>query len=151
VIANRVALIKGYLNRTRRGKGGDIFTMELDKGRKEVSYCLGRLLAVADRVQYFSLGYSPNRSLSDSYIGSLSVNPKFVFQSLMCKVNAHVRKIKREKVGLGISLDKELCEIVSEIKDIPNIFSMDERSEFILGYYQQKKSYIKKNVNENII
>jgi CRISPR-associated protein Csd1 len=85
---NRVALIKGYLNRKYRNEGRKEFDVGLNEDATGIGYLLGRLLAVADDIQSASLGHGPNKSFSDRFRGALGATPGLVFHDIMNKVQA---------------------------------------------------------------
>jgi CRISPR-associated protein Csd1 len=54
----------------------------------------------------------------------------------------HFTKLKSEKAGLAITLDKELqglCKDV-DINRFPTTFKLEEQGQFAIGYYHQKQA-----------
>jgi len=51
----------------------------------------------------------------------------------------HISKLKHEKPGLAVILDRQLQELCSLIVGFPAIFTLEEQGQFALGYYHQKQ------------
>jgi CRISPR-associated protein Csd1 len=143
---NRVALIKGYLNRKYRNEGRKEFDVGLNEDATGIGYLLGRLLAVADDIQSASLGHGPNKSFSDRFRGALGATPGLVFHDIMNKVQAHMAKLKKVNPGLQVCLDKKLSAIIEKIDTgaIPQRMAVDQQAEYVLGYYHQYQAKFNK-------
>jgi CRISPR-associated protein Csd1 len=51
----------------------------------------------------------------------------------------HLTKLKQEKAGLAVILDKEVTELCSQINQFPAILNLEQQGQFALGYYHQKQ------------
>jgi CRISPR-associated protein Csd1 len=53
----------------------------------------------------------------------------------------HFTKLRGEKPGLAIALDKELQELCKDIDigQFPVTFSLEEQGQFAIGYYHQRQ------------
>ena len=53
----------------------------------------------------------------------------------------HFTKLKHEKPGLAVKLDKELQELCRgiEIEKFPPMFRLEEQGQFAIGYYHRKQ------------
>ena len=134
---NRIALIKGFLNREIRNTTGKEFTMALDRENKDTGYLLGRMLALADHIQSRSIGHEVNRSFSDRYRASMSASPALVIKDIDDKVIAHLSKLKRTSTGMYVVLSKQYREIMSGLSSIPESLSTIQQVSFVLGYHHQ--------------
>jgi len=115
--------------------------MSLDKESKNPAYLLGRMFAVLERIQYQALG-DINAGIADRYYGSASAVPFSVFPRLLVGARHHLSRLRKDKPGLAVNLDKDLGEIISALpQNYPRHFSIDEQGRFSIGYYQQKQSY----------
>lgn len=47
-------------------------------------------------------------------------------------------KLRRDKPGIYVSIDKNLQEITSKIGEFPKVLVLKEQAMFALGYYHQK-------------
>jgi CRISPR-associated protein Csd1 len=140
---NRLALVKGYVNRHYRSTNYKEVPMGLDRERANIGYLLGRMLAVADAIHETSVG-NPNRSLSDRFRGAFGSTPQFVFAEIAERTSIHLSKIKKEKPGLGIELDKQYSEILDKMNGAPVQLSLEEQIEFALGYQHQHQARFNK-------
>ncbi len=133
----RAALIKLILN--RNNKGGNMLQEGLDVKNNGTAYICGRLFAVMESIQRAALGKNINAGIRERYFSFASTNPSPAFGRL-CKMSQnHLTKLKGDKPGLAVVLDKELQELFSNIKDFPAVFSLEEQGRFAIGYYHQKQ------------
>ena len=115
--------------------------MSLDKESTNRAYLLGRMFAVLERIQYQALG-DINASIADRYYGSASAVPFSVFPRLLVGARHHLSRLRKDKPGLAVNLDKDLGEIIAALPEhYPRHFNIDEQGRFSIGYYQQKQSY----------
>ena len=63
----------------------------------------------------------------------------------------HLSKVKGEKPGLAVLLDKELQDLFSKVSDFPAVFSLEEQGQFAIGYYHQKNDTFKKAVENKTL
>lgn len=138
----RIAMIKAILARKfRKGLIKEGVPMSLDKESTNRAYLLGRMFAVLERIQYHALG-DINASIADRYYGSASAVPFSVFPRLLVGARHHLSRLRKDKPGLAVNLDKDLGEIIAALPEhYPRHFSIDEQGRFSIGYYQQKQSY----------
>ena len=138
----RIAMIKAILARKfRKGLIKEGVPMSLDKESKNPAYLLGRMFAVLERIQYQALG-DINASIADRYYGSASAVPFSVFPRLLVGARHHLSRLRKDKPGMAVNLDKDLGEIIVALpENYPRHFSIDEQGRFSIGYYQQKQSY----------
>ena len=140
----RAATLKACINRKIRTYHYNIkeLAMALDTENPNVAYLCGRLLAVLDEIQRKSLGGTVNSTIIDRFYGSASTRPNTVFPRLIALSQHHLSKLRKEKPGFAVTLDRKLEEIISLIDvhgtAFPSVFSLDEQSLFAVGYYHQK-------------
>lgn len=135
----RAAIIKAVLTRKYRFKNiNKEVSVALDKENKNVSYLLGRLFSVLEKVQQDAIP-GANTTIKDRYYGSASSTPKIVFPQLMKLANHHISKAK-----YGYYSDKWIEEIVQDINVFPAHLNLEEQGEFALGYYHQRTELFKK-------
>lgn len=115
------------------------------------AYLLGRLFAVLERIQYQALG-ELNAGIADRYYGSASAVPFSVFPRLLSGAKHHLSRLRKDKAGMAVNLDKDLGEIIAKLPEtFPRHLSIDEQGRFAIGYYHQKQSYFaKKETAETI-
>lgn len=139
----RAAILKGYINRKARiYKQLKELDMALDKQNDNIAYLAGRLFAVLEQIQQASLGKGVNATIRDRFYASASTRPNMVMGRLIALSNHHLSKLRKEKPGLAVNLEKLLGEIFAlipaEAPTFPATFSLDEQSLFAVGYYHQK-------------
>ncbi|WP_373762032.1 type I-C CRISPR-associated protein Cas8c/Csd1 [Neisseria dentiae] len=141
----RVAMIKAVLQRRfRKGLIHEEVSMSLNTESRNQAYLLGRLFAVLERIQYQALG-ELNAGIADRYYGSASAVPFSVFPRLLSGAKHHLSRLRKDKAGMAVNLDKDLGGIIAMLPEtFPRHLSIDEQGRFAIGYYQQKQSYFAK-------
>ena len=129
-----MALIKLIL--TRRNIS---VSEQLDPDERHPAYVYGRLLAVFEQIQYAALG-DVNANVVDKFYGTLSAAPALVFGRLAANSQNHLRKIRGEKPGAYVLLDRQLSEVSGLLgaSPPPVQFSLQDQGRFALGYYHEK-------------
>jgi len=140
VTADRAALIKIILN--RHNKGGDLMISEKnEQGQRPVAYVCGQIFAKLESFQYATLG-DRNAGIRERYFTYAMTLPAAAFGRLFDLHSKHYTKLKSEKPGLAITLDKELQELCKaiDINTLPSTFKLEEKGQFAIGYYHQKQA-----------
>lgn len=150
----RAAILKGCINRKARVyKQLKELDMALDKQNDNIAYLAGRLFAVLEQIQQASLGKGVNATIRDRFYASASTRPNMVMGRLIALSNHHLSKLRKEKPGLAVNLEKLLGEIFAlipaEAPTFPATFSLDEQSLFAVGYYHQKVDTYRKEETTN--
>ncbi|KUG22843.1 crispr-associated protein, csd1 family [hydrocarbon metagenome] len=137
VTAERASLIKLILNRNNKG-GGFMVTEKIEEGLKPVAYVCGQIFAKLESIQFAALGIS---SIRERYFTYAMTLPAAAFGRLFNLHSKHFTKLKNEKPGLAINMDKELQELCKDvdIKSFPATFSLEEQGQFAIGYYHQRQ------------
>ncbi len=152
----RAAIIKAYLKRKYAGRIdaehhfiSEVTGMKLNDACNYMPYVLGRLFRVMEEIQLASADWSLNHSIKDSYFNAAASTPKSAFSKLFPLNEYHVKKLLRDKPGLGRKLNEEKGALSARITEsIPARFTQEESNCFYLGYYHQQ--YTKKEENENV-
>ena len=146
VTAERAALIKLILN--RNNKGGDfVITENIEQENRPVAYVCGQIFAKLESVQYAALG-DRNAGIRERYFTYAMSSPASALGRLFNLTSKHFTKLRNEKPGLAITLDKELQELCKDIdiNSLPTTFSLVEQGQFAIGYYHQRqKQFNSKN------
>lgn len=141
----RAKLLKGYLNRRFR-VGTDskerLITVSLDKKNANIGYCLGRLFATLERIQYVA-NPKIKSTIKDRFYGAASTVPITVFPTLLRLKNFHLAKLRTNS---QIYFEQLLGEIMNLIQTFPPHLTMDEQGRFAIGYYHQKEDFYQKSV-----
>jgi CRISPR-associated protein Csd1 len=132
--ARRLALIKVSLLRRHI----DV-TEALDEDDRHPAYIYGRLLSIFEQVQYTALG-NVNANVVDKFYGTFSAAPGLVFGRLFENAQNHLRKVRTEKPGAYVSLDKLLTTTAGLLTSSapPNHLGIQDQGRFALGYYHQR-------------
>ena len=88
--------------------------MSLEIESSPLAYRLGCLFAVLEQAQRGALG-DVNASIVDRYYGTASSVPYSVFPRLIAGCQNHLSKIRKNKPGQAVNMDKRLGEIVAWI------------------------------------
>jgi CRISPR-associated protein Csd1 len=140
VTADRAALIKIILNRNNKG-GGFVITDKIEKGDRPVAYVCGQIFAKLESIQYAALG-DRNAGIRERYFTYAMTLPSAAFGRLFDLHSKHYTKLKNEKPGLAVNMDKELQTLVKDvdINKLPATFLLEEKGQFAIGYYHQKQA-----------
>jgi CRISPR-associated protein Csd1 len=138
----RMALIKLTLLRRRIS-----VTPTLKADERNPAYVCGRLMYVFEQIQYAALG-DVNATVTDKFFGTFSAAPAVVIGRLYANAQNHLRKLRGEKPGTHIALDKLLTDVSALLKGeedsgtritLPrHQLSLTQQGLFALGYYHQK-------------
>lgn len=125
----------------------------LDESNKNAAYICGRLFAVLESTQYHALGGNLNAGIRERFFSFASTMPSSAFGRLMKLNQHHLAKVRGEKPGLAVNLDKQIQELMSRIEgtSFPIVFSLEEQASFAIGYYHQRQDDFaaKSNQKEN--
>jgi CRISPR-associated protein Csd1 len=139
----RAALIKAVLVRANRSNPKEV-GMALDRENGNIGYRLGRLFALLERCQE-TVSPGLNATIKDRYYGSASGTPVVAFPLLLRLNQNHLKKLKQEKPGYAVNLDKEIGEIIGGIEGkFPATLDLDNQGRFAIGYYHQRQNFFKK-------
>jgi len=145
ITPERAALIKLILNRNR--KGGDFMVpAKLAEGDRPVAYVCGQIFAELETFQLAALGKNLNAGIREKYFSFALTTPSAAFGRLFNLHSKHFTKLKGEKPGLAIVLDRKLQELCKDIKIecLPATFTLEEQGQFAIGYYHQKQAHTAK-------
>jgi len=139
VTAGRAALIKIILNRNNRG-GDFMVTEKIEQSDRPVAYVCGQIFAKLENIQYATLG-DRNAGIRERYFTYAMTSPASAFGRLFDLNSKHFTKLKNEKAGLAITLDKELQELCQDIdiNNLPATFLLEQKGQFAIGYYHQRQ------------
>lgn len=144
----RVALCKAVLVRDQRlGSIKDKeIPVSLDIGNRDPGYVLGRLFATLESVQRAALGGKVNATIRDRYYGAASATPASVFPVLLRNAQSHFSKVRKEKPGLAVNLEKQTGAIMELLPaEFPKTLGLEEQGRFAIGYYHQRNEIFNKH------
>ncbi len=135
----RAAILKAYyLKNPHEDCPKEVLTVSLNEESTNPAYTLGRLFRVMEEIQLASTGWNVNRSIKDSYFNSAASTPLSVFGKLFALSNYHLKKLMRDKPGLGKKLGDLESELAAQLTSPPPARSTQEEVVcFYLGYYHQ--------------
>jgi CRISPR-associated protein Csd1 len=141
----RVALCKAILARDARLGDKDIDKgvppVSLDPTNNDPGYLLGRLFSTLENVQRAALGKQINATIRDRYYGAASATPASVFPVLLRNTQHHLSRLRKDKPGFAVNLEKEIGEIVDQLgPTFPKSLRIEAQGHFAIGYYHQTQS-----------
>ncbi|MFC0169160.1 type I-C CRISPR-associated protein Cas8c/Csd1 [Pseudoduganella danionis] len=146
----RIALCKAILVRDKRlGVHGinEEISVSLDLENCNPGYRLGRLFAVLEDAQRHAVGTHVNATIRDRFFGAASATPATIFPVLVRSSQNHLSKLRKEKPGLAVVLEREIGEIIGGLgSDFPRSLRLEDQGRFAIGYYQQTNSRFNRNV-----
>ncbi len=144
----RAAICKGVLAREwRKGirTSSEEIPVSLDKQSNNPGYLLGRLFATLEYVQRSALGGQVNATIRDRYYGAASATPASIFPVLLRSTQNHLGKLRKERAGQAVNLERDIREIVAELPErFPHSLPIDGQGRFAIGYYHQSQTYFTK-------
>lgn len=152
ITRGRAAIVRAFLIKNYRRDGYDerSLTVELNEERNETAYCLGRAFSILEWIQESANGKA---TITNRYFNSASTTPSVVFPTLIHLSQAHLQKVKRDRLGYGNWLEQQLNTVLGEerVQVFPRRLTLNEQGDFILGYIHQKnKRYEPKSDKANI-
>lgn len=130
-------LLKAWLCRKQRMRGDvPIMPVENNEMSRDISYYCGQLMAVYAAIQRKAMP-DVGTSVAERYYTSASTSPAFVLGKLSQLAQHHLDKLDPKLAGF---YENKLSEIYSRIgsKTIPALMTVEQQTEFALGYYQQR-------------
>jgi CRISPR-associated protein Csd1 len=80
--------------------------------------------------------------VTDRYYSLASTHPALAFPKLADLGMKHLRKLRRDKPGLAVVLDRELQDIhalvASSEAQFPGALSLENQGRFVIGYHHQR-------------
>lgn len=144
----RAAICKGVLARERRlgiRTSDEEIPVSLDKQSTQPGYLLGRLFAVLEYAQRSALGGQVNATIRDRYYGAASATPAAIFPVLLRNTQNHLGKLRKERPGQAVTLEKEIREIVEGLPErFPRSLKIEDQGRFAIGYYHQSQAHFTK-------
>lgn len=130
-------LLKAWLCRKQRLRGDEHPMEQACTGASRgVAYHCGQLLAVYSAIQQNAMP-DVNVGVAERYYTAASANPAFAIGKLAQLSQHHLRNLEG---GLAVYYQRKLSEIYVKIGDskIPATMTMEQQTEFALGFYQQR-------------
>ncbi|NKF21490.1 type I-C CRISPR-associated protein Cas8c/Csd1 [Solimonas marina] len=142
----RISICKAVLSRNRPVRNSEEeVPVSLDKASKQPAYLLGRLFAVLEYIQRSALGGQVNATIRDRYYGAASATPASIFPVLLRNTQNHLGKLRKERPGQAINLERDVREIVAALPEqFPRSLHIEAQGRFAIGYYHQSQSYFTK-------
>ncbi|MCB1897008.1 MAG: type I-C CRISPR-associated protein Cas8c/Csd1 [Zoogloeaceae bacterium] len=142
----RVALCKAVIARGLRIQlSEEEIPVSLDKQSTQPGYLLGRLFAVLEYVQRSALGGQVNATIRDRYYGAASATPASIFPVLLRNTQNHMSKLRKERPGQAVVLEKEIREVVAGLPErFPRSLKIEDQGRFAIGYYHQSQAHFSK-------
>ena len=153
VSAIRVALCRAVLAREARldASPKEIPPVSLDIDNKESGYVLGRLFSALENIQQAALGSKVNATIRDRYYGAASATPAGIFPVLIRNTQNHLGKIRKDKPGLSITLEKDMRLIVDALPPhFPRTLDIRKQGQFAIGYYHQTQARFTSNDSQDV-
>lgn len=145
----RVALCKAVLARDLRlGVKSDNkeIPVSLDTENADPGYLLGRMFATLENIQRNALGKNVNATIRDRFYGAASATPASVFPVLIRNAQNHLGRLRKDKRGIAVNLEKQLGEIMEKLAtEFPKSLRIEAQGRFAIGYYHQTSAHFGKS------
>ncbi|MCC4620603.1 type I-C CRISPR-associated protein Cas8c/Csd1 [Xanthomonas cassavae CFBP 4642] len=120
--------------------------VSLDTANTDPGYLLGRLFSSLENLQRAALGGQVNATIRDRYYGAASATPASVFPVLLRNAQNHFGKLRKDKAGLAVNLEKEVGQIIDALPaSFPRSLPIHEQGRFAIGYYHQTQARFARN------
>ncbi len=117
--------------------------MGLNEESTDRAYVLGRVLAVAERMQLLAQPQGLNRTIVDRFYGMASTRPKLVFSLILEGYGYHRRKALRDIPPAAARMDKLFGALLLklDVHSLDAAMPLEEQARFGLGYYHQRQGF----------
>ncbi|UKE69923.1 type I-C CRISPR-associated protein Cas8c/Csd1 [Xanthomonas cerealis pv. cerealis] len=120
--------------------------VSLDTANTDPGYLLGRLFSSLENLQRAALGGQVNATIRDRYYGAASATPASIFPVLLRSAQNHFGKLRKDKAGLAVNLEKEIGQIIDALPtSFPRTLPIEEQGRFAIGYYHQTQARFVRN------
>lgn len=120
--------------------------VSLDTANTDAGYLLGRLFSSLENLQRAALGGQVNATIRDRYYGAASATPASIFPVLLRSAQNHFGKVRKDKAGLAVNLEKEIGQIIDALPTtFPRALRIEEQGRFAIGYYHQTQARFVRN------
>ena len=141
----QAAILKAYLQKNslerkndKKERIAEVAQVQLNEECNDMPYVLGRLFRVMEEIQLASADWKLN-TIKDSYFNAAAATPANAFAKLFPLSSYHLKKLMRDKTGLGRKLEDMESQLVAKLTStIPARFTQDEVNCFYIGYYHQE-------------
>ena len=129
--------------------------MGLNTETDNTPYCLGRLFAVYESVQYLvnkKKNTDLNSTMADRYLTPMAETPALVFSKLVELNSKHMKQLRQTDFGAYVNKEKLIQEILGKIEpsEVKMQNTFHEKNTVLLGYYHQRQAIMQKEDNENV-
>lgn len=130
----RLSLVKLFLVR----KGVRV-SEKLDPDELHPAYLYGRLLEIFEEIQFAAIG-DVNAGVVDKFYTTFSSAPAMVFSRLFANAQNHLRKLRNDKPGAFVNLERKLTTVAAMLPAQPpaGVLALRDQGLFALGFYHQK-------------
>jgi CRISPR-associated protein Csd1 len=135
VTYERAMLIRALLASRHGWKAGEM--TELETHCADQAYQSGRVMALLEDIQRAALG-KVGATVVDKYYGAASAAPASVFGKLIGDAQHHLAKIRRDREGLQVLLQRGLEEALACVESFPRTLTLEKQGMFALGYYHER-------------
>ena len=134
------SLFKGYYKRHPDPIKRRNYFMALDENNTSRDYLYGRLLAVAERIEYIALQVADEKrsTTAERMMQRFADRPYSSWRNIELALQPYIQRLKNSRTGFLINRQKELDNIMSSFAR--DEFTSDEplSGEFLLGFHCQR-------------
>ena len=142
----RAGLIRLCINDQEKGPK---MSEALDHALNHPAYLCGRLLALYDGLQFQAQG-EVSANVSDRYYSLASTYPALAFPKVIDLGLRHLKKLRRDKRGAAVNIEKEIQEIYVRLAEVGAVFppalSLENQGRFAIGYHHQRAESIARGI-----
>jgi CRISPR-associated protein Csd1 len=135
----KASAIKACLIKKNKNEFKEVLTVALNEESNNKAYILGRLFAVLEKAQEEANGSS---NMKDRFFTSACSTPQSVYPTLLKLSSHHIAKAQ-----YGLKFEKMTGDLLGRLNvddtPFPAHLTLDDQGIFILGYYQQRRSFFK--------
>ena len=136
------SLFKGYYRRHPDPNKRRDYFMPLDEKNTSRDYLYGRLLAVAERIEYIALQVANEKrsTTAERMMQHFANRPCSSWRNIELALQPYIQRLKNSRPGFLVNRQKELDAILSSFES--NEFSSENplSGEFLLGFHCQRLS-----------
>ena len=144
------ALYKGFYARHPDVQQKRSYSMSLDRECKSRDYLYGRLLAVAERIEFIALHVAKEkrRTTAERYMQRFAEHPFGTWPDIVAALDPYKARLQNSRIGFLVNREKEITDIHCMFDPVDFCKSAKLSGEFLLGYHCQKMTYRKSKAKD---
>lgn len=134
------SLYRGYRRRHHEKSKQRNFSMALEEENRSRDYLYGRLLAIAERIEFIALSVANEKraTTAERLMQRFSDRPYSTWRTIELALNPYIQRLRSNRAGFLVNRQKELDAIMSAFDSTEFTSDKPLSGEFLLGFHCQR-------------